>query len=924
MSSTAVIGDAPAQPKPAEPPPARGLTSVEADARLRSIGPNILPSARRFGMLTAIAETVREPMLLLLLGTGVVYLVLGDLREAIAILASILLVFGISIVQRRRTERTLEALRDLTSPRALVLRDGEPRRIVASQVVPGDVVLLQEGDRVPADADVIDSVGLAVDESLLTGESLPVEKRAGPNDSQPKETVYSSSLIVRGHGVGLVRATGANTVIGGIGKSLEDLKHERTRLEGEIGRVVQVFGALGLTVCVIVVLAYGLLRGDWWQGALSALAVAISLVPEEFPVVLALFMVLGAWRIAQKKVLTRRLSAIETLGAATVICVDKTGTLTENRMQVRELQRTDDVSSDRDLLLTAAQASDPQSVDPIDKAICAAAPTPDPQVVCIREYPFDPASAFVAKAYPVSPATLLIAAKGAPEELMGRCDMTAEERLAFGRKLEVMASLGMRVIAVGSTLMPTSDLPAQKKKLHFSFGGLIGLADPLRPTVPSAIAELRQAGVRVAMVTGDYPGTAQNIAAQAGIPQESDVVIGSEMERADDAGVQSLVQRSNIFARIRPEQKLRIVQALKAQSEIVAMTGDGVNDAPALKAAHIGIAMGARGSDVAREASAVVLADDDFPAIAAALRLGRRIYDNLRKAVRYIIAAHIPIALLASLPVLFGWPLILTPLHIVFLELIVDPACSLAFEAEREEPDVMQRKPRPLSARLLDRPTVILGLVQGLGLFAAALAAFLLALKSGHGASGSRAMAFTTLVIGSLVLIWANRSDKKTVLETATQHNAVLWWLTGGAVSMLAVVLYLPAAREMFQFAPLSPHDVLLAMAFGGGSITWFELIKLFRGRLVGEETRAFARRIVLLSVGWVCVLLGLIGLVLPFLQGILLLAIGLLLLSAEYRFAQKLVRWLRLRYSWLRALLPKGRERAPSSSKRRTPRATG
>jgi P-type Ca2+ transporter type 2C len=698
---------------------------------------------------------------------------------------------------------------------------------------------------------------------------------------------------------------------------LQELKSEHTRLEVEIGRVVQVFGALGLTVCVTVVLAYGLLRGDWWQGALSALAVAIALVPEEFPVVLALFMVLGAWRIAQKKVLTRRLSAIETLGAATVICVDKTGTLTENRMQVKDLQRASDVHTDRELLMTAAQASDPRSVDPIDRAICAAAGQ-DAQAPCIREYPFDSDSAFVAKAYSTSANSLLIAAKGAPEEILGRCPIADEQRLIFDRKLDRMADSGMRVIAVASTRIPVRDLPDQKKELTFRFDGLIGLADPLRPTVPSAIAELCQAGVRVAMVTGDYPGTAQSIAAQAGIPQDTDVVTGSEMEQADDAGLQSMVQRSSIFARIRPEQKLRIVQALKASGEIVAMTGDGVNDAPALKAAHIGIAMGARGSDVAREAAAVVLSDDDFPAIAAAVRLGRRIYDNLRKAVRYIIAAHIPVALLACLPVIFGWPLILTPLHIVFLELIVDPACSLAFEAEREEADVMLRKPRSLTTRLLDRPTVVLGLIQGLGLFAAALAAFLLSLKSGHGASASRAIAFTALVVGSLALIWTNRSEKRTVLETAGMPNPALWWLTAGALSTLAVLLYFPPAREMFQFAPLSTHDVLLAVAFGGGSITWFELIKVIRGRSAEEGTRAFVRRLILLTTGWICVLLGLIGLVLPILQGLLFLAIGFVLLSAEYRFAQKFVRWFRVRYPHLKPLLPRRPIKGVSSKEHR------
>lgn len=834
---------------PAESSPKlwRGLTESDAQEQLRRYGPNVLPIAHRQTLFSIAFAILKEPMLLLLLSTGVVYLLVGDLREAVAILASIFLVIGISVVQKQRTERTLEALRDLTSPRALVVRVEGTRRIPAREVVPEDIVVLNEGDRVPADGQVVESVALALDESLLTGESLPVQKRpvvqpdAFLNGDNSGSTVYSGSLVVRGHGMAVVTATGGHTEIGKIGRDLGRLKSESSRLDKETTRLVRIFGFVSLLVCAMVAIAYGLLRGDWAKGVLSALALAISMVPEEFPVVLTIFMALGAWRISRQKVLTRRFPAIEMLGAATVICVDKTGTLTENRMTVQEVfahAPTGETATREKVLWIAALASDQNTLDPVDKAIHVATSLRETPGILVREYPLSSDCMLIAKAYAEPAQSTLLAAKGAPEEILRLTHMPAAARKEVGSGLQRMTDAGMRVIAVATGRVSGVDtLPENKRHLRLELVGLIGLADPIRPIVPAAIAELAQAGVRVVMITGDYPGTALAIAAQAGLPNSTEAMTGDALAGMDQPALQSTIRGCNVFARVRPDQKLRLVEAFKANGEVVAMTGDGVNDAPALKAAHIGIAMGARGSDVAREAAALVLADDDFTAIVSAVRLGRRIYDNLSKAVRFVFAAHVPIAGLAVLPVIFGWPILLMPLHIVFIELIIDPACSMAFEAEPEEPGIMLRKPRDKDERLFDRSTLLIGLLQGVGLFLAVLVTFAFSMRLGHTSEDARAIAFSTLVVGNVVLIWANRSTSKTVLETRLSRNPALWLVTLGTTATLFVVLYVPYLRMLFQFSVLHLNDLAVALSLGCISITWFEVGKLIRRQEGSQRT---------------------------------------------------------------------------------------
>jgi Ca2+-transporting ATPase len=669
---------------------ARGLTAREAAERLAAEGPNLLPRPERRTLLRIITEILREPMFALLLGAGGIYLLLGDFKEAVILFLFACTSVGIAVVQEARTERVLESLRDLTSPRALVIRDGVEARITGAEVVRGDLMVLAEGDRVPADARALAAHDLMTDESLLTGESTPVRKRASPeapSSARPGGDlpfVYSGSLVVRGSGRAEITATGPRSEIGKIGVAITGIEMEPPRLQAETGRLVRRFAAVSLSLSALAVPLYGLMRGGWLDAVLSGIALGMSMLPEEFPLVLTVFMVMGAWRISSARVLTRHVSAIETLGAATVLCTDKTGTLTENRMTIVELhagketwQRVNGETPSggtAEVIRYGILASAREPFDPMEKAFYALgrevfAPGDEPHhgLALKREYGLRADLLAVANVWEEQAGGGLVAAvKGAPEAVAALCRLSSADRSRLSQAVDQMAGEGMRVLGIGRAApLPCIARPETPRSLTFEFLGLVGLADPLRPTVPEAVRQCRSAAIRVVMITGDYPRTARAIAAQAGL-DSSEIVSGAELETMSDPELARRAGRATVFARTIPEQKLRIVQALKSNGKIVAMTGDGVNDAPSLKAAHIGIAMGGRGTDVAREASSLVLLDDDFASIVSAIRLGRRIYDNLRKAMAYILAIHVPIAGLALIPLLFGLPLIFWPLHIAF------------------------------------------------------------------------------------------------------------------------------------------------------------------------------------------------------------------------------------------------------------------
>jgi Ca2+-transporting ATPase len=828
----------------------RGLSEKEAAARLKAEGPNTLPQGDRRTFFRIVLEILREPMFALLLGAAAIYLVLGDLKEAVVLGIFACTSVLIAVVQESRTERVLESLRDLTSPRALVIRDGIEKRIAGAEVVRGDLVILAEGDRVPADATVIAAHDLQCDESLLTGEAVPVRKIASPGapparpggDDLPY--VYSGSLVVRGHGRAEVTATGVRSEIGKIGLAITRIDTEPPRLRVQTGRLVRNFAAVSLSLSALAVVLYGLWRGGWLDALLSGIALGMSMLPEEFPLVLTVFMVMGAWRISRARVLTRRVAAIETLGAATVLCTDKTGTLTQNRMTIVALRAGNDCWRRRDknplddkfvtLLEYGILASAREPFDPMEKAFHALGGErlpPDRSPHSGRtlkwEYGLRPDLLAVTYAYEEAgvPA-LIVVAKGAPEAIAELCRLPERDRAEIGCAVDDMAQEGMRVLAVARASVP-ADLvrPETPREFPFAFLGLVGLADPLRPTVPAAVQECRTAGIRVIMITGDYPQTARAIASQANL-EAGDIVTGAELEAMSEADLKERVRSTTIFARTMPEQKLRIVNALKGNGEVVAMTGDGVNDAPSLKAAHIGIAMGGRGTDVAREAASLILLDDDFTSIVTAVRLGRRIYDNLRKAMAYILAVHVPIAGLALIPLLFDLPLVFWPLHIAFLEMVIDPVCSIVFEAESEEADTMRRPPRHPSAPLFTAGFVIWSLLQGVLVLALVAGLYVMALHQNLPEPDARSLAFAALVATNLGLVLVNRSTSASVFAAFTRPNAALWWVVAATASILAGVILIPPARELFHFGPLHGDDITVAIASGLIALLLLELAK--------------------------------------------------------------------------------------------------
>ena len=834
----------------------RGLSEEEAAQRLKQDGYNEIPSARKRSIFKIAFDVVREPMFLLLIACGSIYLLLGDTEEAMMLLGFVFVVIGITLYQERKTERALEALRDLSSPRALVIRDGMQKRIAGRDVVRGDILILTEGDRVPADGIVLSCINLSIDESLLTGESAPVLKAAaeetlemGPPGGDDQPYVFSSTLVVQGRGIARALGTGVRTEVGKIGMALSALETEETLLQKGMRVLVRNLALIGLSLCVLVVIIYGLTRGDWLNGVLAGLTLAMAMLPEEFPVVLTVFLALGAWRIAQNQVLTRRPPAIETLGSATVLCVDKTGTLTLNRMSVakilaagqfydlRQNSNTPLPETFHKLVEFSMLASHKDPFDPMEQAIRKLG---DDRLVetehihqdwkLIREYPLSKDLMALSHVWK-SPdgRDYVIAAKGAPEAIADLCHFNNAQWNEMSDAIKAMADDGLRLLGVARASFRQPTLPGEQHDFKFRFLGLIGLADPVRPMVHEAIRQCYTAGIRVIMITGDYPGTAQNIARQINLTPSDEVITGAELDQMSDEELQRKIKSVNIFARVIPEQKLRLVTALKSNGEIVAMTGDGVNDAPALKSAHIGIAMGGRGTDVARESSSLVLLDDDFSSIVTAFKMGRRIFDNIKKAMAYIFAIHVPIAGMSLIPVLFKWPLVLLPVHIVFLELIIDPACSIVFEAEPEEAHVMNRPPRNPKESLFSRKTLVLSIMQGLIVLIILLGVFSISLYRGHGEKDARAITFTTLIIANLGLIMTNRSWSHSILSTLRKPNKALWWVVAGTLIFLSLVLYVPFLRNMFRFSQLHPIDLFICLAAGISSIIWFEGLKIFK-----------------------------------------------------------------------------------------------
>ena len=811
-----------------------GLTEVDAAARLASFGPNLIRQPRSRTLSRIIIDTLREPMFLLLLLAAGVYLVVGDLAEGLFLTGGAILALGLVIVQEARSENALRALNALAEPRARVLRDGKARWIPARELVPGDHLLISEGARVPADAILIDGDALQVDESALTGESAPVAKspnKAGqvalsaPGD-EATASLFAATLVVRGNGVAQVACTGANTEVGRIGVELGSITQQPTLLQRDIRKLIGRIGVLALSFCAFVAIGYGLLRHDWFFGAVSGLTLAIALIPEEFPMVLTIFMGLGALRLAHRNVLVRRSAVIETLGATDLLCVDKTGTITENRMTLRYLWsggKLHDLKGGvpaeaQELISSAQRASTAHGHDPMDAAIngIAERPSDDP----LRSYPLTPHLLAFVQVWRTSAGDTTYSAKGAHDALLPLCHLSAESTRQIEDAAHRLATRGSRVLAVAEAQF-ASDPHREPDQITYRFEGLLGFEDPVRAEVPAAIAEAAKAGVSVAMITGDYPATAKSIAISAGIDAASGVITGAELERVGEvpAGVR-------VFARIKPEQKLRLVQAFRTAGHVVSMTGDGINDAPALAAADVGIAMGLRGTDVAREASDLILLDDRFTSIIGGIALGRRIFANLRRAMTYITAVHIPVAGLALLPLVLGLPPMFYPMHLVLLELLFDPLCSIVFEGEPSEADAMARPPRSTDEPLFGLRQIGLALVQGGVLLVAVLLYYRWLLVTDAGDEVARTSAFIALVSGQLALAVANGSAAARLFS---REHRTFWLIVGLAVLLLGISLAVPFFLHLLRFSPPTMSSLLFSAGIGAVAGGWSGILLRFR-----------------------------------------------------------------------------------------------
>lgn len=844
----------------------QGLSSKLAKERLKLEGFNELPSPEKRRYHRIILEILLQPMFSLLLLAGLIYLLLGDAVEAYFVLAFACFSVFITIIQESRSEKVLQSLRNLASPRASVIRDGESCIVSGRDVVREDMLVISEGDRIPADAVVISSHELLMDESLLTGESMPIPKQgltflknenleAIENDSK----IFAGSLAVRGNGRAIVYATGNKTEMGKIGHSLKNIETEQPHLQQQMRWFVRDFAIIAAFAAMTSIIVTGLFRSTWMDAFLGGIAIGMSLLPEELPLVLAVFMAMGAWRISRADVLTRKASAIETLGATTVLCTDKTGTLTENKMTVTALisegESWDSVQAKpltaetRKILSGALFASAVDKKDPMDIAIHALASIngnvteiikPDQLVRAYTIRPnllaftnvFNDKNTLEFKAY----------SKGAIEAIFELTGIGGDRAERIRLQADELSSKGIRVLGVAKTsclnIKSSALLPDTPKEFLFEFLGLIGFSDPLRTSVPAAISECHAAGIRVIMITGDYPITAQTIGTQAGIVK-SEVLSGDRIDNLSETELKHLLSKISIFARITPLQKLRIVESLKANGEIVAMTGDGVNDAPALKSAHIGIAMGGRGTDVAREASALVLLKDDFTSIVKTISLGRRIYDNLLKAIEFIIAVHIPIAGLALFPLAWGIPLLLTPIHIAFLEMIIDPACSIIFEAENAEKNIMKRPPRDPKLPLLQSKRIQWAVLQGTIVFIVLACLLIWMTNSGMAENKIRAFIFSTLVLCNLALILVNRSFESSFIHAIKNPNRSMWILITAVLSVLTLSLYWHPLQKLFLFDSLNYVNLIGSISISIGIFILLEILKMNWFRKVRLSAKA-------------------------------------------------------------------------------------
>ncbi len=812
-------------------PEYHGLSSAEANHLRKEFGPNTLESIKKTTIWRSIANILKEPMFLLLAVACVLYFVLGERSEAIMMLVSILFVVGIELFQENKSERALEALRQYAAPKVKALRNGHWVELDTADLVPGDVVAINEGAHIPADGILLQQNDLSADESILTGESLSVEKNE-PNTS----ILFHGTMITTGKGVMRVTATGNRTEMGKLGKSIESIEKGETPLQIQITNLVRLMGVVGI-VTFLVVLGLNLwLEHDFWKAILFSLTIAMSLIPEEIPVAFTTFMGLGAYRMVKFGILTKQPKTVESLGSATVICLDKTGTITENKMDIAEVY---EISGQNRTLEFALWASEDDPFDAMEKALKKRAAEQHNNTdlrhgwQIVKEYALGGTPPMMTHVWGNTKGERIVATKGALERILQVCKADGPTRAQTLARANAMAEKGYRVLGVASAAAPSGDaFPAQQDEFPWKLEGLVAFYDPPKKNVAHVFNSFYKAGIRVMMITGDHAATALNIARSVGLKGTEKAVTGQEIMDMPDEALQETVRNTHVYARMFPEAKLRVVKALQANGEVVAMSGDGVNDGPALKAAQIGIAMGKRGTEVAKNAASLVLLTDQLGGMVTAVKMGRRIYENLQKAIRYVISIHLPIILTVLVPLLLQWPYphILLPLHVIFLELVMDPTAAIAFENEPGDPNMMRKPPRSVSANLFSGGELAVSLLQGAVIALGILLMYQYAVHLGYQEQGVRSFVFATMVFSNVFLTLANRSFERTIWHTLRYKNRMMPVIMGISILMLLAILYIPALAGLFRMMPISAPALGLCLLVGIASTLWFEVYKFVRG----------------------------------------------------------------------------------------------
>ncbi|TDB68108.1 cation-translocating P-type ATPase [Arundinibacter roseus] len=829
-----------------------GLTDEQVLESRKNNGSNALAFKQKNSLWRALKSLAQEPMVLLLLLTSTLYFISGNTGDGIFLASAIVFVATISLYQDSRSRTALEKLETFTQPRAKVIRNGQTIPMPADELVLGDYLLAEEGTSVPADARVVQAHDCTINESILTGESLPVPKNSEANTNE----IFRGTQVVSGMAIAIITAIGGQTRLGRIGKSLDEIQEEKTPLEAQISQFVKRMILFGAAVFLVVWGINYFRTYEFLNSLLQALTLAMSILPEEIPVAFTTFMALGAWRLMKMGVVVKQMKTVETLGSATVICTDKTGTITENKMTLARIyvHKTAHfiepgelgTTEAQELLALAMWASEPLPFDPMEIALHEAYAQHAPQDLrnnyhLAHEYPLSGKPPFMTHVFRPANGPAIIAAKGAPEALMAVSNLPDSEKNQIEQALHSLTSEGFRVLGVGEVSQEPAVFPESQQELTFTFAGLVAFYDPPKKNISNVFEQFYAAGIDVKIVTGDNAATTAAIARQVGFRGAEHALTGDELMTLSEEELRSRVGPTKLFTRMFPEAKLRIIQALKANQEIVAMTGDGVNDGPALKAAHIGIAMGKKGTEIAKQAASLILIEDDLADMLLAIAMGRKIYTNLKKAIQYIISIHIPIILTVFIPLVLGWiyPAIFSPAHIIFLELIMGPTCSIIYENEPMEKNTLLQKPRPPSQTFFNYQELTTSIFQGLCITAGTLLIYQLAVAQNMGETQTRTMVFATLIVSNITLTLVNRSFFYSLLTTLRYKNNLVWYMISLTLCLLFLLIYTPPLAKFFNFAPLTVSKVVSCFVVGTASVLWYELVKLYTRKKTTSDSQS-------------------------------------------------------------------------------------